>query len=206
MVTKEIEKLIKEKSGIRLDLGCGSDKQDGCVGMDVRELPGVDIVHNLEIFPWPLPDECVTMAYASHLVEHISPNGGDARIQPLVDLLVKNGILTNEDVREKIGDLSTHSRFIGFMNELWRVMKPDGRVMIATPYGGGPAYLQDPTHINPCSEHTWCYFDPLDPKTQGKLYHVYKPKPWRIDFRAFTRTGNMEVVLVKRRDDPSYYA
>ena len=42
--------------------------------MDIRELPNVDIVHDVEEFPWPLPDECVKAAFASHLVEHINPH------------------------------------------------------------------------------------------------------------------------------------
>lgn len=41
--------------------------------MDIRPLDGVDIVQDVESFPWPLPDECALMAFASHLVEHINP-------------------------------------------------------------------------------------------------------------------------------------
>lgn len=68
-----VEKLIEENSGIRLDIGCGGNKMPGFVGMDMRALPGVDIVHDVEHYPWPLPDACVLMAVASHLVEHIAP-------------------------------------------------------------------------------------------------------------------------------------
>lgn len=72
---KEIDKIIKENSsGILLDIGCGANKQENFVGMDIRKLDGVDIVHDVEEFPWPLPDECVRMAFASHLVEHINPH------------------------------------------------------------------------------------------------------------------------------------
>lgn len=41
--------------------------------MDMRPLEGVDIVWDVEEYPWPLPDECVLVATASHLVEHINP-------------------------------------------------------------------------------------------------------------------------------------
>lgn len=67
---------ITDHAGIRLDIGCGANKQPGFVGIDVRPLPGVDIVHNLESYPWPLPDSCVLTACSSHLVEHIQPHGG----------------------------------------------------------------------------------------------------------------------------------
>jgi hypothetical protein len=43
--------LLKEKSGIRLDIGCGANKQENFVGIDYRDLPGVDIVHNVLKFP-----------------------------------------------------------------------------------------------------------------------------------------------------------
>ncbi len=69
-------KLASEGKVVRLDIGCGENKQGGFVGMDVRELPGVDVIWNAEDFPWPIPDDSVMMAMASHLVEHIEPHGG----------------------------------------------------------------------------------------------------------------------------------
>ena len=61
-----IDDLLKT-AGIFLDIGCGANRQDGWVGMDIRPLPNVDIVQDVEQFPWPLPDECVKTAMASHL-------------------------------------------------------------------------------------------------------------------------------------------
>lgn len=169
-----IESLLKERGGIRLDIGCGQNKQaPDWIGIDARDLPGVDIVHNVEVYPWPLPDECVTVAVASHLVEHINPHGGG---------------------------------FIRFMDEVWRVMKPGGQFAIATPHGASPGFLQDPTHCNPCNEATWAYFDPLEPNTGGGLYRIYRPKPWQIKNLSWDPAANIEVVLVKRREDRSYYA
>jgi len=68
-----LKNLIKAKSGICLDIGCGSNKQPNFVGMDKRKLPGVDIVHDAEEFPWPLPDTCCNKILMSHLYEHIKP-------------------------------------------------------------------------------------------------------------------------------------
>lgn len=64
------------EQGIRLDIGCGENKQPGWVGLDIRPLKGVDIVHDLEDLPWPLQDECVVVALCSHVVEHINPHKG----------------------------------------------------------------------------------------------------------------------------------
>ncbi len=72
-VNGDIAQLLKERSGIRLDIGCGANKQDGFVGLDIRPLETVDITHDFEDIPWPLPDESVLVAMASHVVEHISP-------------------------------------------------------------------------------------------------------------------------------------
>lgn len=87
-----IDELIAENQGIFLDIGCGANKQAGFVGMDIRKLDGVDIVHNINVYPWPLPDECVKLALASHLVEHIPPhNFGFVRFMDEVWRVMKPG-------------------------------------------------------------------------------------------------------------------
>ena len=160
---------MKQKyKNIELDIGCGGNKQPGFVGMDVQKLPGVDIVHDIEKYPWPLPDNCVQLAIASHVAEHIEPS--------------------------RFG-------FINWMNEIWRVMEPDGRLMLSLPYGNNSLFVQDPTHVNPCNENTWNYFDPLHP---SNFYRFYRPKPWKIVSCFWDAQGFMEVVLEKRRMDKSY--
>jgi SAM-dependent methyltransferase len=74
-MTPEIKELIEANKSIRLDIACGSNKQPGFVGIDIQALPGVDIVQDIEKFPWVLPDECASLAVASHIVEHIDPHG-----------------------------------------------------------------------------------------------------------------------------------
>ena len=64
---------IKESKGILLDVGCRDRKQDNFIGIDTKLRPGVDIVHNLEQFPYPIKDgECLTIK-AAHVIEHIKP-------------------------------------------------------------------------------------------------------------------------------------
>lgn len=72
-MSKKLEELLKSNSGIMLDLGCGRAKRDGWVGMDKRALKEVDIVHNLEDVPWPLPSDCCITILASHIIEHLDP-------------------------------------------------------------------------------------------------------------------------------------
>jgi SAM-dependent methyltransferase len=67
---------LDKKKGIQLDIGCGENPQPGFVGIDILPLPNVDIVWDLEKTPWPLEDESVVRAIASHVLEHIEPHGG----------------------------------------------------------------------------------------------------------------------------------
>jgi ubiquinone/menaquinone biosynthesis C-methylase UbiE len=39
-----------------LDVGCGMAKHTGSIGIDWIKGPNVDIVHDLNIFPWPIED------------------------------------------------------------------------------------------------------------------------------------------------------
>lgn len=73
----DIDTLLEKYGGIRLDIGGGGNPQQGFVNMDYRDLPGVDIVHNWDNRPWPLPDESVLVAVASHVVEHVNPANGN---------------------------------------------------------------------------------------------------------------------------------
>ena len=167
-INKNILAILKKNNqGIKLDLGCGECKQEGFVGMDRRKIAGVDIIHDLEKFPWPLPDESCSVIMASHILEHIEPHNG---------------------------------LFIDVMNEAWRVIKPGGKFVIASPYANSPAFFQDPTHCNMLTEVTWEYFDPEAPNTKGELWLVYKPKPWKIIFNSWNEGGALEAVLVKRTD------
>jgi hypothetical protein len=44
----------------------------------------------------------------------------------------------------------------------------------------------------------------MGPLTGGAYYQIYRPLPWRIKVNTWHETGNLEVVLVKRRIDKSF--
>jgi len=54
----------------RLNLGCGNDVKIGYVNLDIVKNDGVDVVHNLNEFPWPFSDNYFDEVYASHVLEH----------------------------------------------------------------------------------------------------------------------------------------
>jgi SAM-dependent methyltransferase len=55
----------------KLDIGCGRNKRPGAIGVDRVNLPGVDIVHDLNKFPYPFQDDCFDEIYATHIIEHL---------------------------------------------------------------------------------------------------------------------------------------
>lgn len=198
-LTEKVQKLIEERQGINLDIGCGANKNPGFCGMDILDLPEVDIVWDFNRTPWPLPDECVLKAVASHVLEHILPTYETARLEPLIQLLIAKGIFTQTEADEHLGAPSRG--FLGFMDELWRVMKPGGQFAFVVPYGESHGMIQDPSHIHPMNETEMLYFDPLDP---SGLYSFYKPKPWKVERQYVQRTGLLEVLMTKRPWDESY--
>src|SRR6202040_2711393 len=58
---------------VRIDVGCGTSKKPGCIGIDLLPAPGVD--HVLDILKEDLPfqNRSVDYIFSSHFVEHISP-------------------------------------------------------------------------------------------------------------------------------------
>ena len=56
---------------IRLNIGVGQRPRDGYYGLDCRELPGVDIVADLNEPLSALPDNSVEAILAYHILEHV---------------------------------------------------------------------------------------------------------------------------------------
>ena len=61
---------------LKLDLGCGKNKQAGFHGVDSIKFEGVDTICDLTK-PWPWADSSVSDVYCSHFIEHLN---GEERI------------------------------------------------------------------------------------------------------------------------------
>ena len=85
MLSKEIDKnggrleiLLKIKKGAKaidvkkIDLGCGLNKKEGYVGIDIRALEGVDIVRDVNNRGLSFSDSTIEYVYTSHFLEHTS--------------------------------------------------------------------------------------------------------------------------------------
>jgi SAM-dependent methyltransferase len=58
-------------SGNILDLGCGARKTPGSIGLDRENLPGVDVVHDLGKYPYPLETSRFERIVMRHAAEHV---------------------------------------------------------------------------------------------------------------------------------------
>lgn len=55
----------------KLDLGCGTSKKSGYTGVDTLNLPGVDVQHDLNQFPYPFQDNEVGEVWMDNVLEHL---------------------------------------------------------------------------------------------------------------------------------------
>jgi SAM-dependent methyltransferase len=55
-----------------LDIGCGSSKTPGAVGLDISPDTAADIVHDLDVFPYPIADSSFDQILLQDVLEHVS--------------------------------------------------------------------------------------------------------------------------------------
>jgi SAM-dependent methyltransferase len=160
---------------LKIDLGCGTNKRPGFLGIDRRKFDGVDGVTDLTQRSWSfkqsslgsvqllqssdgefiLPDNSVTEATCSHFLEHLEHN-------------------------------QRHPERVRFMNELWRVLVPGGKATIITPHWASNRAYGDFTHADkPVSEMFYAYLDRSwreenAPDTDAK----YNPDGYTCDFHS----------------------
>ena len=93
----------------RLNIGSGNDYRNGWVNLDYNKDYNVDIVYNLDKFPYPFKDEEFNLIYCSHILEHVKD-------------------------------------FFKTMEELLRILKPDGVLHIKVPHFSNGLGFTDLTH------------------------------------------------------------
>ena len=55
----------------RLNIGCGEFRKEGYVNLDIRPDVGAEIIHDLQEFPYPIPDNEFDVVEADHVLEHL---------------------------------------------------------------------------------------------------------------------------------------
>ena len=76
-------------------------------------------------------------------------------------------------------DIIEHMLFVvPFVDEVWRILQPGGRLYIRTSYFETEQSYMDPTHFH---YFTLQSFDFFDPSTEiGRRYHWYTGRKWRV--------------------------
>jgi len=135
-----------------LDLGCGPNPKnpygfDELWGIDIRA-SGADeskiITADLLLESIPFPDDYFDGVSAYDFFEHVPRLSID------------------------YGRRLTRFPFVELMNEIWRVLRPSGRLYAVTPAFPKEKAFRDPTHVNIISSKTHRYF--TSPYLMARMY------------------------------------
>lgn len=129
----DVETVLDEEAGDRLNLGCGPDYREGWLNVDVNPGGRLEVDREIDLFsfPWDLPGDAFDLVLASHLVEHVPHR---------VEGADRDG-------------------FLAFMEEVHRVLRPEGRLVVKAPHwANAVAAFSDPTHTRVITPETWSYF------------------------------------------------
>ncbi|HZB41112.1 MAG TPA: hypothetical protein VE487_09115 [Ilumatobacter sp.] len=111
---------VESAANLRLNLGCGHLPLDGFVNVDMRKLPGVDVVAPLDAMPFE--PQTVREIFSAHVLEHfpqaalerqllpywytlLAPNGVFRSVVPDVDAMIEQyraGTISFENLREVV--------------------------------------------------------------------------------------------------------
>ena len=159
---------------INIDLACGANKKEGFLGVDIADVKGVDVVHNLTKYPWPFEDNSVDEINCSHYVEHIPHEN-------LRGILEESNSF--EEFKEKALEIDRDG-LIKFMNEVYRILKPKGRALITAPHYMSIRAFGDPTHVRYVGDFSFYYFN-KDWMEVNKLQHYGIECDFDIKFSYF---------------------
>lgn len=167
--TRSGRNITVESGRVAYNLGCGDQKFSGVVGVDSIPRKGVDVIHNLDVFPWPIPDNSTDTIFLFQTLEHLD-------------------------------------NVVRVMEEIWRISKNGGRVIIEVPYFRHQGAFQDPTHKHFFTSATMLYFC----KTQKREKGPYSDGVFRqVDFWFGwpARSRNPLMVLFKgfAKKYPNFY-
>lgn len=122
--------VLKKEELLKINIGAGTDIQSGYVNVDIVDLPGIDVVHNLMHYPWPFEDDSAIEIRAIDVLEHLPSYIGE-----------EHGV-------------------IKFIEECWRILKPGAEVFIQTPGWRADFLWVDPTHVRGFDVRSMDFFDP----------------------------------------------
>lgn len=128
-----IDSVVNRASNrVMLDVGCGTNKEQGWIGMDSVDAPGVDVVHSMVKFPWPFEDNSIWHIRCVHVMEHV----------PMTCMCCEDQV----------------DPLFRILDEFWRILEPGGKVRIVSPHASNTLRAwRDPTHRRAITEETFHY-------------------------------------------------
>lgn len=164
-----------------LDLGCGPNPKNP---FNAEEVFGIDIltfnnpnikIADLAIDPIPFEDNEFDYVTGFDFLEHIPRilYFGRERKQPFIDI----------------------------MSETWRVLKPGGEALFATPAFPSEETFQDPQHVNFISRKTVQYFCQSNPQ----IFKEDDSSGYLPLGNAYGFVGAFEAIQVGWREDVPYH-
>ena len=93
----------------KINLGAGTDIRDNFINHDISQIENIDLVHDLNIHPWPWKDDTIDEILALDVLEHL-------------DDFIKN------------------------MEEVYRILNKNGKILLKVPYWNSSSAYIDPTH------------------------------------------------------------
>ena len=109
-----------------LDIGCGKEKVPGAIGVDFNTSFSADVIHDLNLFPYPFKDEEFDKIHISNTL-----------------FLLENPIKV--------------------MEEIFRICKPNGLVVVIQPYFRSSWSYVDPMVKNFATVYSFTFYDPDNP-------------------------------------------
>lgn len=105
----------------KLNVGCGKNIKEGYINLDIKQIPGIDVIHDLNKFPYPLKSNDFDEILCQDILEHVD------------NLLL-------------------------VMNEIYRILKPNGLLKIRVPHFTSSIAFNDPTHKHFFAWDSFNYF------------------------------------------------
>ena len=130
----------------KINLGAGTDIRTDYINHDIAALKDIDVVHDLNQFPWPFKSNSAKEILALDILEHLND-------------------------------------FIKSMEEIERILEPNGKCKIKVPYWNSTSAYIDPTHKRGFHELTFSFFDPN--KSYCKLRPYYTKARFYISSEVF---------------------
>jgi SAM-dependent methyltransferase len=114
LIKLDIEEVIRKGEKLIIEIGCGRKKKEGRIGIDIADLPGVDIVADVENGLSFLPDNSVDEIHSRSFFEHIT--NFENLMAEIVRVLKKDGkayIFVPHFSNPYFYSDYTHKRFFG---------------------------------------------------------------------------------------------